>query len=179
MAKVESIEDSLGNSLAIGIDSPRAPLSSPRRFRWNSRRQKWERRQNGAGYGRHCEVIIKALNLGNPQWTPIEGQCPEWMMLGFKFFHGLIGRTEVFEVFPTASYNMLDGAEELKFSINLSEFSKGPKDMLDACVAAITVREYLAGRGCEVGGGDGLGTILLPRPLPNSVPPPLRTWPSG
>jgi hypothetical protein len=35
--------------------------------------------------------------------------------------------------------------------------------MLDACVAAVTVRELVLGRGCEVGGGDGLGSIVLPR----------------
>jgi hypothetical protein len=29
----------------------------------------------------------------------------------------------------------------------------------------VSVREFIAGRGVEVGGGDGLGTIVLPRPL--------------
>mgnify|MGYP005849327221 CR=1 FL=1 len=43
--------------------------------------------------------------------------------------------------------------------------SGGVKDMLDASVAAITVFEFVKGHGCEVGGGDGLGTILLPRKL--------------
>jgi hypothetical protein len=32
----------------------------------------------------------------------------------------------------------------------------GPKDMLDAWIATATVREFVEGRGTEVGGGDGL-----------------------
>ena len=44
-------------------------------------------------------------------------------------------------------------------------FARGPKDMLDAAIGALVVREFVAGRGCEVGGGDRLGSIILPRPL--------------
>jgi hypothetical protein len=43
---------------------------------------------------------------------------------------------------------------------HLAGFLKGPKGMLDAVVAAVTGMEFLAGRGEEAGGGDGLGTIL-------------------
>ena len=147
-------------------------------FRWNGRRQEWERGQKKIkGYGRHCEIILKALNLANPQWTPVEGQCPNWMMLGFELFSSLEERSDVFEVFPSATYTMLDDCSEPKFQVNLSGFFRGPKDMLDACVAAVTVREFLAGKGCEVGGGDGLGSIILPRPLPESVPSSLLKWP--
>ena len=39
--------------------------------------------------------------------------------------------------------------------------------MLDAAIAAVTVKEFNERRGVEVGGGDGLGTIILPRPIPN------------
>lgn len=39
----------------------------------------------------------------------------------------------------------------------------GPKDMFDAALSALVVRDFLAGKGCEVGGGDGLGSIILPR----------------
>jgi len=49
--------------------------------------------------------------------------------------------------------------------------------MLDAFVAAATVREFVHGRGCEVGGGDGLGTIVLPRPLPEPVMSGVLAWP--
>lgn len=37
--------------------------------------------------------------------------------------------------------------------------------MLDAIVAAVTVKEFTEGRGCEIGGGDGFGTMVLPRQL--------------
>jgi hypothetical protein len=48
--------------------------------------------------------------------------------------------------------------------------------MLDAYLAAITGIEFLAGRGCEVGGGDGLGAIVLPRPVTRE-PAALFVWP--
>ena len=51
--------------------------------------------------------------------------------------------------------------------------------MLDAWVAAATVREFVAGNGAEVGGGDGLGTIILPRPLPDPVVKEVLVWPKS
>lgn len=55
--------------------------------------------------------------------------------------------------------------------------SSGPKDMLDAVAAALTVAEYAAGRGVEVGDGDGLGSIVLPCPLDEATPRELFKWP--
>lgn len=40
--------------------------------------------------------------------------------------------------------------------------------MLDASVGAITVYELINGRGCEVGGEDGLGTIVVPGSIDRS-----------
>jgi len=45
-------------------------------------------------------------------------------------------------------------------------------------VAAATVREFVAGNGTEVGGFDGLGTIILPRPLPEPVIDEVLVWPN-
>ena len=83
-----------------------------------------------------------------------------------------------FEVFPSASYSMLRDKKEPRVSIYFADFTYGPKDMLDACISAFTVHQYANGRGCEVGGGDGLGTIVLPTELPEpySVHPVLL-WP--
>ena len=55
--------------------------------------------------------------------------------------------------------------ENVKYELCLNEFNSGVKDMLDASVAALTVCEFVNGRGCEVGGEDGLGTIVLPRKI--------------
>jgi hypothetical protein len=44
-------------------------------------------------------------------------------------------------------------------------------------LAATTVREFVEGRGTEVGGGDGLGMIILPRPLPEPVIDEVMRWP--
>jgi hypothetical protein len=48
--------------------------------------------------------------------------------------------------------------------------------MLDAAVGAFTVLRYMQGVGSEVGGGDGLGTIILPTMVGSH---PVNTWPSS
>lgn len=98
------------------------------------------------------------------------------MQLGFALFASLVERVRVYEVFPSASYALLEGGSPLRIGVRLNEFAQGPKDMLDAYVAAATVREFVQGRGCAVGGGDGLGQIILPRPLPKPIEEVLR-WP--
>jgi len=65
----------------------------------------------------------------------------------------------------------------VRINTDFSACRPGPKDMLDARVAAGTVREFVEGRGTEVGGGDGLGTIILPRPLLESVIKEILVWP--
>ncbi len=99
---VNEIRSVLG-PVAIGIDSPRCALRTPRSHYWDH--GKWRpRRQSEVGYGRHCEVVIAALRLANPQWTPVESACPEWMRHGFRLFAALLEWPEVYEVYPTASY---------------------------------------------------------------------------
>lgn len=162
---------------AFGIDSPRMPLPEPRHWYWRSRA--WSpRRPAEKGLGRHCEVVVKAYTVGNPQWTPLEGAAPEWMEIGFRIFRALAGRAPTHEVFPSAAYQQLRSEPEVQMTLTLENFRPGPKDMLDAAVAALCVREFEAGRGCEVGGGDGYGTIVLPRPLAAEARDVLR-WPSG
>jgi predicted nuclease with RNAse H fold len=87
------------------------------------------------------------------------------MEVGFRLFAGLSAAADVYEVFPSAAYAQLVETDDSILSISLRGFARGPKDMLDAYVAAYTVHEYLTGRGCAVGGGDGLGEIILPRPI--------------
>src|SRR5262249_31418619 len=112
------------------------------------------------------------------QWTPILEACPEWMRLGFAIYEGLHGLTSVFEVFPSASLKMFAGNRDARVTIDFSAFSTGPKDILDACVAALTVFEFVNGRGCEIGGGDGLGTIIIPGSLSVMAPIELLRWPA-
>lgn len=84
------------------------------------------------------------------------------MKLGYSIFDSLKDFPFVYAVFPSASYKMLE-KENVKYELCLNNFTGGVKDMLDASVAAITVYEFINGRGCKVGGDDGLGTIILPR----------------
>jgi hypothetical protein len=87
------------------------------------------------------------------------------MRLGFRLFRELRAVAVVHEVFPSVSYWMLREDQSLKICLDFRQFHAGPKDMLDAYLAAVTVREFVQGRGEEVGGGDRLGAIVLPRPI--------------
>jgi hypothetical protein len=170
---LSALVDRLGSHcrlpVAVGIDAPRRPLPSARQWYWEGSTAQWRcGRPADRGNGRHCEVVIAAHRLANPQWTPTEGNAPPWMQLGFALFESLKNRTAVHEVFPSASYRMLAGDMTARIGLRLGDFYPDPKDMLDAYIAAATVREFVQGRGSEAGGGDGLGTIVLPRPLPRN-----------
>lgn len=162
----------------FAIDAPRMPLPAPRAWYWRNNRGWYRGADKEKGKGRHCEVVIKASNLANPQWTPLAGDAPEWMQHGFKAFESLQDRARALEVFPSASYRMLNECNEVQVGMPLKGFLPGPKNMLDAVVAAVTGMEFLAGRGQEVGGGDGLGTIVLPRPLASNSADVLH-WPES
>jgi predicted nuclease with RNAse H fold len=165
--------------VGVGIDAPRVPLPSPRQWYWDGAKGKWRpRRASDRGYGRHCDVVIAAHRLANPQWTPYHRPFPPWMELGFELFKALGKRPWVYEVFPAASYELLANDTSVRIGVRLSDFAPGPKDMLDAYIAAATVREFAQGRGAPVGGGDGFGQIVLPRPLPNMITPVLA-WPAA
>jgi hypothetical protein len=66
-----------GNKRAVfAIDAPRVGLSVPRMWFW--RKGKWRARSHKeVGNGRHCEVVIAAHRLANPQWTPMADLAPE------------------------------------------------------------------------------------------------------
>ncbi len=164
------------DSLSVGIDAPRMGLPKLRDWFW--RGGTWVPRTNkDRGFGRHCEIVIKALGLGNPQWTRPVDESPTWMQLGYRLFDSLKDLMQVYEVFPSVSYHMLNEINHPPISLVLSGFAGQPKDMLDACVAAYTVQAFIEGRGAEVGGGDGLGTIIIPEKLPVNESHPVLKWP--
>ena len=161
----------------VGLDAPRMPLETPREWYWHRSRSRWDKRGAQKGYGRHCEVVISAHRLANPQWTPIRGKVPEWMKLGFRLYSALEDIATVYEVFPSASYALLQGNIDVRVNTDFAAFKPGPKDMLDALIAAATMREFIEAGGMEVGGGDGMGTIVLPRPLPEPFIEEVMVWP--
>ncbi|MCG8472535.1 MAG: hypothetical protein MI742_11860 [Desulfobacterales bacterium] len=167
-----------GEGLQVAIDACRTSVETPRAWNWMGQKGQWRPRKSGErGWGRHCDVVIKALNLGNPQWTPPLREAPLWMQKGFALFKTLAPIAQTHEAFPTATYRLLHRRQKsLPLHLDLSSFAPGPKDMLDAFTNAATVRAFCLGRGCEVGGGDGLGTIVLPEPV--AVPFPLDTYPA-
>ena len=160
-----------------GLDAPRMPLETPREWYWNRARNRWDKRGSQKGYGRHCEVVVSAHGIAKPQWTPLSDQVPAWMKLGFSLYSVLEGVATVYEVFPSAAYTLLQGNIDVSVNTDFSAFKPGPKDMLDALIAAATVREFIDAGGVEVGGGDGMGTIVLPRPLPEPVIGEVLVWP--
>lgn len=164
--------------ISIGIDAPRMPLDRPRENYWEGKNRKWRKsKKNDKGAGRHCEVVIKSCGIANPQWTPVGDKAPEWMKLGFRIYNAFSGWGYVYEVFPSASYKLLAEDRQLKVKISFSGVFQGPKDILDACVSAATVREYMDGNGSAVGGGDGLGQIILPRKHGIPSGHPILSWP--
>ncbi len=139
------------------------PIKKLRKRSFDKKTNSWTDKSE-AKLGRECEVIIKSYNIANPQWTRTLKDSPDWMQLGFSIFDSLKDFSFVYEVFPSASYKMLEN-ENVKYELCLNEFNSGVKDMLDASVAALTVFEFVNGQGCEVGGDDSLGTIVLPRKI--------------
>ena len=166
-----------GCAPAVGIDAPRMPLPTPRRHFW--KRGTWvEKTASENGYGRHCEVVVKSLNIGNPQWTRPAEQSPLWMQLGFALFEALADYKHVFEAYPAASFHLLKDQKLPKVTLSFNNFKPGPRDMLDACIAALTVHQFMHGLGSQVGGGDGLGTIILPTALPEMKSEDVLHWPT-
>lgn len=157
------ISDNDFSKIAIGIDAPRMPIKKLRQRSFDKKNNSWIETPDEK-LGRECEVIIKSFNIANPQWTRTHAESPDWMKLGFEIFSALKDFPFVYEVFPSASYIMLKD-ENIHFELSLNNFVAGVKDMLDASVGAITVHEFINERGCQVGGEDGLGTIVLPRKL--------------
>lgn len=163
----------------LGIDAPRQPLPSLREHYWSAAGWR-KRRAADRGFGRHCEIVIAACGLARPQWTPTVDAAPEWMRLGFALFaESKRMGVEAEEVFPSAAYRMLDKDTQARVEVPLSSFANGPKDMLDATVAALVLREYVQGRGSAVGDGDGLGRILLPRPVEHPSYAMVSAWPGA
>jgi len=164
---------------AVGLDAPRQPLPGPRHWYWQRNSGQWIPRTTQKGWGRHCEVVISAHGLGRPQWTPVRGQAPEWMERGFALFEVLGHLVATEEVFPSAAYLQLQDNRDVSLWIDFSACAPGPKDMLDAWVAAAVLREWAEGRGEAVGNGDGLGRIILPRPLAPPVVTGVLHWPAA
>jgi predicted nuclease with RNAse H fold len=161
----------------FAIDAPRMALPKPRNWYW--RKGAWAQRAEGEkGNGRHCEIVIAAHRLANPQWTPLASAAPEWMLNGFRIFAALEIRAQCLEVFPTASYKMFSDAKDMRVEVDLTKYGAGPKDMLDAVVAARTAMEFIQGHGQEVGGGDGYGSIVLPRKISSPIAAVMQ-WPES
>ena len=163
---IDALTDGDVSRVSVGIDAPRQPLQVPRLHSYSAKRGWVPFGADDLASGRHCEVAISVLKLATPQWTPLERNAKDWMKLGFRLFESLADIPRVYEVFPSASYAQLERASERALTtMDLRVLRPGPKDMIDAMAAAYTTREFVQGRGCEVGGKDGLGTIILPRPL--------------
>ena len=111
----------------IGIDAPRRPLERKRAFYWERKAATWrKRRPSEKGWGRHCEVVVRASGLANPQWTPLLDLAPEWMRFGFGLFRKLTEKGyQTFEAFPSASYSLLSGERHAPLALDSPPFARG------------------------------------------------------
>ena len=142
-------------TLHIGIDAARVPIPRPRQWYWNGAKKTWRKKTaSDKGLGRHCEVPTKAHNLANPQWTPSEANAPDWMQLGFELCRALDSISTTYEAFPSASYAMLENDPSLKLTVHFAAMRPGKTDMLDAWMAAATVRAFAEGH--VMGSGNGV-----------------------
>ena len=163
---IDRYADGDARRVAVGIDAPRQPLSTARTFSYTAKRGWVPFSEDDHTSGRHCEVALSVLKLAVPRWTPLERNAKSWMKLGFRLFAELADLPRVYEVVSSAGYVQLDKADERALTAaDMRVLKPGSKDLADAMMAAHTVREFVQGRGCEIGGGDGLGTIVLPRAL--------------
>jgi len=161
--------------VVVSIDAPRRYLAGPRLWRLNNA-GKWVVTNRPAG--RHCEVLVRRLGLANPQWTRTATLPLPWITLGQQVFTvceaaGFL----TIECFPTASYTCFGQMENFDLHIPGGMFahSRLAHDILDACVAALTAERFMEGQATELGGGDGYGTIVIPRVLALPFPP----WPTS
>ena len=53
----------------------------------------------------------------------------------------------------------------------------GPRNMLDAWIDGVSVREFSENRGTQVGNAGGLGKIILLRPITEPVIEEVPVWP--
>ena len=163
----------------FAIDAPRCPLPAPRRHYWTN--GQWRaRKATDRGHGRHCEVVVSACALARPQWTPLAVDAPNWMTCGFGLFEACraLGIAAE-EVFPSAAYTQLADDSTARVQLSWKGFAAGPKDMLDATMAAYSLREFAQGRGGQCGNGDGLGRIVLPRPVLHPSYAAVQSWPGS
>ena len=183
-SEVEKLADELRgvDALVVGIDAPRCMRPSRSPVTW--REGRWRRLAPAAqGNGRHCEWVVNHL-LTQVQWTRVVGDpsIPVWMKNGVDLYEWLGPLSaETYEVFPEATWKLAEKIGlDLEVNLPLTSICRVSKksrlDVIDAVGSALTAREVHEGRGALVGGGDGLGCIALPRPLPNTVPE-LMTWP--
>ena len=154
----------------VGIDAPRTMPTKAREWFFSAARGRWRRGDGQKGQGRHCEVAVVAVAGAKAQWSQHDGEIPGWMQLGMQLFRDLADVVdEMHEVFPTASWTQYSSEPFVSITLPGGAFAqkKFIPDFLDAWVAARTVRDYVVGLGCAVGGGDGFGEIVLPRKVPN------------
>jgi hypothetical protein len=111
------------NPVEVRIDAPRMPLDKKRQWYWDGKKRRWKPSNTQSGYGRHCEIVISAHRIANPQWTPVVDVAPEWMRLGFNLYSALNGTCQVHEVFPTASYNLLYGVCDVRLNVDFFRLS--------------------------------------------------------
>ena len=159
------IEAGLASGLAVvfGVDAARHALTRLRYWNWEPTAEHWVRLLRGADTGRHAEIILRAHGFRGTRWSVTAAPI-------YQALQALPG-TVIYEVCAEAAFQAMDPG-----SPPPEPSAAAGASLEHATLAATTSREFFAGRGQEIGGGDGLGTIILPRPLRRRVEGVLE-WP--
>lgn len=164
-----------GMLVAVGIDGARHLLSQPRQWDWDERETGWKKLPSGTEAGRHAEIVLRAYGFRDCRWTGPATSASDRHLYTLSLYatcQALRG-VEVHETCAQASAQAFDSpGDRLGLPENLEA------NLADATLAAGSAREFRQGRGLQVGGGDGLGAITLPRPLALAIPGVLE-WPEA
>lgn len=137
-----------GENSIVAIDSPRCWSIGPKNIR-------------------KCEKEIRQYIKTNLINTPIKSNYNkkqhEWMQVGMWFFEAFgNNRPNVIEVFPSASYALLNNSK-ISFKLPISQINKSyKKDTLDAICAAITGYYYHINKYQKYGDEEE-GYIIVPK----------------
>lgn len=163
-----------GDCVAVAIDGPAHPLSRPRYWDWLPAANRWVRSLRPSPAGRHAEIILRAHGFHTTRWTGLASSAATASPDSVSALYArcqAIPRLQVREVCAQVSIFAFDALSPEP------DYPDAPEaNLTHAALAASTSREFSLGRGMEVGGGDGSGAILLPRPLSPLIPGVLH-WP--
>jgi predicted nuclease with RNAse H fold len=175
--EIEQLADSLAGVTAVAVDAPAQVSSAPHRGE-HSLKAKFK--------AARCAEIALGRDYGSwvPWVAPIKRPTRGWIATGFALYDALASRgVQSLEVYPYAGYRYIwpgrlpkkttvDGVrarvQALRgVGVEQTHMEMWSHDGLDAALAAVIARDFMAGKALRVGCGHDDSAIWLPS-LPGS-----------